>query len=135
MRLWWAVVIVIFHAVKVKLYWRNDICWRDIYKISLRSSLFPIGSPTEILIPIGPFSRRLCSQRAASVVVNRLFQIDYLAYLVQQNALPVHRKLEWRWEHGSQRCFQRLSNRLGEWYTVIWQSFPINIISPCVFME
>jgi hypothetical protein len=49
----WAVVVAIFHEVKVKTYGRNNIYWRDIYKISLRPLLFPVGSLDELLIPVG----------------------------------------------------------------------------------
>ncbi len=32
MLLWWGVLIAISHGIKVKKYWRNNICWRDAYK-------------------------------------------------------------------------------------------------------
>jgi hypothetical protein len=50
MFLWWDVVIAASHDVKVKTYWRNNIYCRYIYYISLRPSLFPIGSLAELLI-------------------------------------------------------------------------------------
>jgi hypothetical protein len=101
---------VIFHVVMAKKYnWRNYIHWRNIFKISVQPSLFPIGSLAELLVSIGQFSCRLCSQRAASVVVN------YTSYLYHNRLLHIHIDLE------------------SDWYTVIWQNSSINIISPICF--
>ncbi len=51
MLLWWDVGIAISQEVYVKTKWRTNIYWSYIYWISLRSSLFLIGSLFKLLIP------------------------------------------------------------------------------------
>jgi hypothetical protein len=53
MRLWWAVVLVFFQAVK----WEKLYLFEFAAKITFQPSLIPIGSLDEFLIPIGPLSQ------------------------------------------------------------------------------